>query len=285
MMTALVTTFDVDGQLDKLAMRESVRFQLQQGIAGLCPLGGTGEPLSLTLTEHKQIIDLVVEEVAGRVPVVVGTLLGSQADIIECANHAKAAGADVIMVMPPCFFGMDTSHTRQHFQTIADRVGMPMMLFHSPKRSGVRLGADAILGLLKDIPLFIAIKESSSDMALVAELLREAPPEFSVLQGYEECFLPTLALGGHGAVFSLGCLVPRLLCDLYDAFQTGDITRAQRIQLEIMPLCRAIYGEPNPGPLKLALQMVGRNAGSTRAPIYAPSIGTRERLEHLLPVT
>jgi 4-hydroxy-tetrahydrodipicolinate synthase len=174
-------------------------------------------------------------------------------------------------------------HIRQHFEAIAEAVDMPMVLFHGPTRSGVRLDAETILGLLDAVPHFCAIKETSGDLVLAAELLRSARPGFRVLQGFDEHVLATLALGGHGAVLSLGCLIPNLLRRLAAAFAAGDLATARRIQLDILPLCRVIYGEPNPGPLKLALKMAGRSCGPTRAPIYAPSAQTSAQLYALLP--
>lgn len=282
-ITAMVTCFRNDGALDLPAMRASVRHLIASGAGGLCPLGGTGEPLSLTVDEHKQVIDAVVHEAAGRVPVVIGTLLARQEDIVECGRHAKSAGADAIMVIPPYFINTKPAHTRAHFQTIAERVDMPMVLFHGPGRSGVRLSADAILELLLAVPSLVAIKETSGDLAICAELLRSAPRGFRVLQGFDEYVLPTLALGGHGAVLSLGALVPALLRKLHNAFAAGRLDEAQQIQLSLLPLCSVIYGEPNPGPLKVALAMAGRPAGPTRRPIYPVSKETIACLEQLCP--
>lgn len=282
-ITAMVTSFTAEGAVDVKGLRATVRHQVASGTAGLCPLGGTGEPLSMTVNEHKQVVDAVTAEAAGRVPVVVGTLLGSQDDIISVGRHAKAAGADAIMVIPPYFVVAKPAHIRRHFETIAEKVDMPMMLFHGPTRSNVRLTAETILELVTAIPQFFSIKETSGDLTIVGELLRAAPPDFRVLQGFDELLLPTFALGGHGGVVSLGHLIPNLLGRLYEAFKAGDLGTAQRIQLQILPICAPIYGEPNPGPLKVALAMAGRSAGPTRHPIYPVSDLTRAALERLLP--
>jgi 4-hydroxy-tetrahydrodipicolinate synthase len=282
-ITALVTPFNADGGLDLPALRASVRHQLDSGAGGLCPLGGTGEPLAMTVDEHKHVIDAVVEEAAGRVPVIVGTLLGSQADIVACGRHARAAGADAIMVIPPYFIVAKPAHIRQHFADIAEQVDLPMVLFHGPSRSGVRLDADTILQLLDAVPRFVAIKETSGDLTISAELLRAGPRGFRVLQGFDEFVLPSLALGAHGAVLSLGCLVPNLLRKLAAHWAAHRMDEARRIQLDLLPLCRLIYGEPNPGPLKHALRAVGLPGGFTRKPIYPPSAHTVQGLAALLP--
>jgi 4-hydroxy-tetrahydrodipicolinate synthase len=283
MIAAMVTSFRDDGALDVAATRASVRHLIASGAGGLCPLGGTGEPLSMTVDEHKQVIDAVVNEAAGRVPVVVGTLLPRQEDIFECGRHAKAAGADAIMVIPPYFINTRPAHTRAHFQAIAERVDMPMVLFHSPGRSGVRLTAEGILQLLEAVPSFVAIKETSGDLAICAELVRSAPKEFRVLQGLDEYVLSSLVLGCRGAVLSLGALVPTLLRNLESAYAGGRLEEAQRLQLSLLPLCNVIYGEPNPGPLKVALAMARHPAGPTRRPIYPVSRETIASLEQLLP--
>jgi 4-hydroxy-tetrahydrodipicolinate synthase len=282
-ITALVTPFTSTGALDIDALRAAVRHQVDCGAGGLCPLGGTGEPLAMTVSEHKQVIDAVVDEAAGRVPVVVGILLGSQADIIECGRHARSAGADAVMVIPPYFVVAKPAHIRQHFSDIADAVDLPMVLFHGPSRSGIRLDAETILSLLEAVPRFVAIKETSGDLAISAELLRAGPRGFRVLQGFDEYVLPSLSLGAHGAVLSLGCLIPNLLRRLGEHYAAGRMNDAQRIQLDLLPLCKVIYGEPNPGPLKHALRLAGLPGGFTRRPIYAPSKKTVDELAALLP--
>lgn len=282
-ITAMVTPLSSDGALDLDALRAAVRHQVASGAGGLCPLGGTGEPLALSVNEHKQVIDAVVDEAAGRKPIVVGTLLGSQTDIIECGRHARRAGADAVMVIPPYFVVAKPAHIRQHFADIAEAVDLPMVLFHGPSRSGIRLDAETILMLLEAVPRFVAIKETSGDLAICAELLRSAPRGFRVLQGFDEFVLPSLALGAHGAVLSLGCLIPNLLRRLGEHYAAGRMADAQRIQLDLLPLCRIIYGEPNPGPLKHALRLAGLPGGYTRKPIYPPSKQTVEGLAALLP--
>jgi 4-hydroxy-tetrahydrodipicolinate synthase len=282
-ITALVTPLSNDGSLDLPALQDLVRRQLAAGAAGLCPLGGTGEPLSMSLTEHKQVIDIVVDEVAGRVPVIVGTLLGAQDDIIECGRHARTAGADAIMVIPPYFIVAKPAHIRRHFADIAERVDLPMVLFHGPSRSGIRLDAETIVQLLHDVPRFVGIKETSGDLTIAAELLRAGAPGLRILQGFDEYVLPSLALGAHGAVLSLGCLIPNLLRALAEHCDAGRLDAARPIQLDLLPLCKLIYGEPNPGPLKHAMRAAGLPGGFTRKPIYAPSTQTEQGLARLLP--
>ena len=130
--TALVTPFDADLEFDRDAMLRSVRHQLACGTTGLCALGGTGEPLSLSLEEHRRVIDTVVEETAGRVPVTVGCLLGGAADVLAAARHAEAAGADAIMLVPPYFYSARPFDIERHLQAVAEACSLPVILFHTP---------------------------------------------------------------------------------------------------------------------------------------------------------
>ena len=157
--TALVTSFARDGALDLDSIRESVRFQVAAGVRGVCALGGTGEPLAQTIDEQKQVIECVVAEADGGIGVIVGCLNASQPDIIEIGKHAKAAGADAIMVLPPYFVMATPHHVKRHLIDVAAAVDLPMILFNTPRRAGVDLEVAFILELLDAIPHLVAIKE------------------------------------------------------------------------------------------------------------------------------
>ena len=281
--TSLVTPFASDLAFDETALRKSVRYQIAAGVGGLCALGGTGEPLSMTTDEHRRVIDTVVSEVAGRVPVTIGCLLGGQADILAVARHAQAAGADHIMIVPPYFFSVRLYDVKRHLETIAETCDLPIVFFHSPGRSGVRLSADEMLELFHAVPPVKGVKDASGDMVLAGDVIRGAPEGFSFLQGLDELLLPTLALGATGGIVSLGELLPTALSSLYRWTIDGGLEEARRVQLEILPLCRWIYSEPNPGPLKFALELAGRSAGPCRHPIYGPRDDTRAALRELVP--
>lgn len=280
--TAMVSCFAEDGAPDLAAMRASVRHQLASGVHGLCPLGGTGEPLSQTLDERKRLIDAVAEENAGRAQLLVGCCTASQDDIVATGRHAKAAGADAIMVIAPYFTQPKPRHILHHFSDIAEKTDMPLVVFNGPGRAGLKLETAFLLELVETIPTLVGIKEACGDIVLASELVRQAPPRFAILQGYDEMILPTLAVGGVGAVVSLGCLVPELLVGLWDAWHAGDRVHALALQQALLPIGSAVYREPNPSPLKRALAMVGRPAGPTRPPLYPPSPETEVLLRAML---
>lgn len=282
-ISALVTPFAQDGSLDLDGLRANVRQQMASGVRSFCPLGGTGEPISMTADERHQVVDVVLAETAGKARVVVGCLLPSQAEIFELGSYAKKAGADAIMVIPPYFVGTRPSHARRHFQDIASHTGMPMILFNGPSRAGVKLEAEVVIELAEAIPAFVGIKEATGDMLAVAKIVRAAPQRFTMLQGYDEMLLPTLALGGKGGIVSLACLIPSTLVHMQQAFEQGDLTTARELQLGLLPLAEVIYSEPNPGPLKHAMNVVGLRGGVTRAPLYPIAPATVAALDRLLP--
>ncbi len=173
-------------------------------------------------------------------------------------------------------------HIKRHFMDIAERVELPLVLYHGPQRSGVRFELDALLELITDVPQFVAIKDTTGDAYFLSSLVRQAPAKFSVMQGWDELVYPTLALGGRGAILSLGCLVPKLFLEILTAFREGRLDQARALQYKALPLCSVIYAEPNPVPLKKALEMAGRPAGPTRPPLYPPSEETAASLRKLM---
>ena len=280
--TALVTPFQPDGALDLAALRKSVAFQVEHGVRGVVPLGGTGEPLSLTVDEHRAVIDTVIVEAGDRLQVIAGALLPRTPDIVEVGRHARRAGAAAVMVIPPYFVMATAPHVRRHVEEIANRVDMPLVLYHGPQRSGIRLAIDALLELAEAVPHLVAVKDTTGDAVFLANFVRQAPPRVALLQGWDELVYPTLALGGRGAIISLGCLVPRLFVEMHAAFREGRIDRARELQVGVLALCQVIYSEPNPVPLKKALELVGRPAGPTRPPLYPASDATVTTLRRVL---
>ena len=248
----------------------------------MCVLGGTGEPLSLSTDESRQVIDTVATAAQGELKIIVGCLGSSQADIITLGRHACSVGAEAAMILPPYFVVPTPSHITRHFAEIAERVDLPLVLFNSPARAGTTLGVEHILSLIDAIPSVVGIKDAGADMIAATELIRPAPAHFALLQGLDELILPTLAMGGTGVIVSGACLVPRLVVELSAAFHAGELERARELQFALMPLCEAIYREPNPGALKVALAMAGRDAGPTRAPIGPIEADTRTMVERVV---
>jgi 4-hydroxy-tetrahydrodipicolinate synthase len=281
-VSALVTPFDGKGALDCAALTANVRHQMAAGIASFGPLGGTGEPISMIAEERFRVVDAVLAETSGKATVVVGCLLPSQPEIIELGKHARRAGADAIMVIPPYFVGAQPPNLKRHFADIAAAVDLPMVLFNGPTRCGVTLTASVVLDLAREIPHFVGIKEATGDLHAVTSIVREAPERFVMLQGYDELILPTLAVGGVGSFVSLACLIPLTLARLQAAFDAGDLAKARKLQMAVLPIAAAIYAESNPGPLKFAMNLLGLAGGQTRPPLYPIGDATADRIRSMI---
>jgi len=281
-ITALVTAFDDEGQLSEERLRKSVQFQIAHGIHGLCPTGGTGEPLSLSEDEYNRALEIVIDEVKGRIPVIAGVLLVDQAMTIRIIKHAARVGAAAAMLIPPYFVRTSQRQVFKHFSDIAARTNFPLLVFNTPSRSGVNLEPDFIVRLAKEVDAFVGVKEGSTSLAAVQCIIRDAPPEFCVLQASDALQVVTWAMGGKGGIVAIANLIPDIFMEMWNAFQRGDLARARELQLQILPLNAVTYAEGHPGPLKRALELVGRPAGSPRPPIYPVMEETEKKLQAVL---
>jgi 4-hydroxy-tetrahydrodipicolinate synthase len=281
-ITALVTAFDGGGKLSEERLRKSVEFQIANGVHGLCPTGGTGEPLSLSEEEYKKDLDIVIDQVKGRVPVIAGVLLVDQAMTIRIAKHAARAGAAAVMLIPPYFVRTSQRQVFRHFSDIAAATDIPLIVFNTPSRSGVNVEPEFVVRLAKEVDAFVGIKEGSGNLAQVQSIIRDAPAEFSVLQASDALQVATWAMGGDGGIVAIANLTPDVFVEMWNAFQRGELSRARELQLKILPLNAVTYAEGHPGPLKRALELVGRPAGEPRPPIYPVTEETDRKLQAVL---
>ena len=267
-ITALVTSFDNEGKLSEERLRKSVEFQIANGVHGLCPTGGTGEPMSLSEEEYNRTLDIVIDQVKERIPVIAGVLLVDQAMTIRIAKHAAKTGAAAVMLIAPYFVRTSQRQVFKHFSDIAAATDIPLIVFNTPSRSGINLEPEFVVRLAKEVEAFVGIKEGSGSIAQAQSIIRDAPPEFCVLQASDVLQVATWAMGGKGGIVAIANLIPDVFMEMWNAFQRGDLARARELQLTILPLNAVTYAEGHPGPLKRALELVGRSAGRSRPPIY-----------------
>ncbi len=281
-ITALVTAFEDDGRLSEPRLRRSVQHQIANGVHGLCPTGGTGEPLSLSEDEYNRALEIVVDEVKGRIPVIAGVLLVDQAMTIRIIKHATKVGAAAAMVIPPYFVRTSMQQVFRHFTDIGAKTDIPLIVFNTPSRSGVSLEPDFVVRLAKEVKAFVGIKEGSTSLGNVQSIIRDAPPEFCVLQASDALQVATWAMGGKGGIVAIANLIPDVFMEMWNAFQRGELAKARELQLKILPLNSVTYAEGHPGPLKRALELVGRSAGGPRPPIYPVTEETEKKLQAVL---
>jgi 4-hydroxy-tetrahydrodipicolinate synthase len=261
---ALVTPFR-DGEVDYLALRESVDWQIRQGTKVLSPAGTTGECPTLSHDEHERVIAAVVEQAAGRARVMAGTGSNATSEAIRLTKFAAKAGADAALLVSPYYNRPTQEGLYAHFARIAESCDLPQVIYNVPSRTGRNVEASTIERLASIGPI-VAVKEASGSLDQVSDLVSRT--DLTILSGDDSLTLPMLAVGAEGIVSVVGNLVPADMIALLEAFGAGDLAGARRHHARLFPLCRDLLGiAPNPVPLKAALALLGRGNGELRLPL------------------
>lgn len=276
--TALVTPFR-QGQVDLDRLKANVRFQIEGGITGLVPVGTTGESPTLSHEEHRLVIETVVEAAAGKVPVIAGTGSNATSEALELTRHAKSVGATAALMVNPYYNKPTQEGLYRHFMTIADEVGLPIVLYNIPGRTGITMSAQTVARLYKH-PSIVAIKEATGSMDMASEIAGLC--DIPILSGDDSLTLPLMALGGKGVISVVSNLLPDRVSALVKAGLAGDYPAARRIHYELLPFFKTAFIETNPIPIKTAMQMKGMDTGELRLPLCELSDASRQTLEKCL---
>lgn len=276
--TALVTPFTADDKLDEACLRKLVERQIAGGIDGLVPTGTTGESPTLTHPEHDRVIEITVESAGKRVPVIAGTGSNSTAEALRLTRHAKEAGADGCLLVNPYYNKPSQEGLYRHFMTIAD-VGLPVVLYNIPGRTGVTLEVPTIVRLAKH-PNIVAIKEATGSLDMASQIAAETG--LAILSGDDSLTLPMAAVGGVGVISVLANLMPQRVKQLTGAFLGGDFAAARKIHLDTLELFKAMFIEVNPVPIKTAMGMAGLCREDVRLPLAPLSEANRKKLADVL---
>ena len=264
--TALVTPFRRDGQVDEAALRRFVEWQVSEGIHFVVPCGSTGEAATMTPAEHRRVVELTVEAVAGRVPVVAGAGSNDTARAIAMSKEMKAAGATHLLHVSPMYNKPPQRGIVAHFRAIVDAVDLPIVVYNVPGRTGSNIEARTTLELAKCTSI-VAVKEASGNINQIADIIRDRPSGFSVLSGDDSLTLPIMALGGEGVISVTSNATPRLMAQLCDSGAANDMVTARNLHRRLQPWMAAAFIEPNPIPVKAALSMMGRMENIVRLPL------------------
>lgn len=279
-LVALVTPFR-DGKVDEPKLRELVEFHIANGTDVLVPCGTTGESPTLTHDEHKRVVEIVIEAARGRVPVVAGTGSNSTAEAIDLTAHAKKAGAAGALVVNPYYNKPTQEGLYRHFKAIAESVDIPILVYNIQGRTAVNVETETMTRLAK-IPNIVGVKEASGSLDQMTQVILACGPDFTVLSGDDTLTLPLMAVGGRGVISVVANIVPRETADLTHAALEGDWKRARELFHRLFPLCRAMFIETNPIPVKEAMAMMGMIAPEFRLPLCRMADGNRERLRTVL---
>ncbi|MDF1502052.1 4-hydroxy-tetrahydrodipicolinate synthase [Roseisolibacter sp. H3M3-2] len=264
--TALVTPFGDDGAVDEAALRALVRWQLAEGIDFLVPCGSTGEAATLSPGEQRRVVEVVVEEVAGRVAVVAGAGANDTRRAIETSRMMRDAGATHLLHVSPAYSKPPQRGIEAHFRAIADAVDLPIVLYNVPGRTASNMEAATTLRLA-EVANVVAVKEASGSLPQVLEILRDRPAGFAVLSGDDALTLPMVAAGGEGVISVVSNATPRLMARLCAEALAGDLVAARATQDRLLPWMQAAFVESNPIPVKAALAAMGRLRNVLRLPL------------------
>jgi 4-hydroxy-tetrahydrodipicolinate synthase len=279
--TALVTPFEQDGSIDETALRNLVAWQVESGIDFLVPCGTTGETPTLSHDEWLQVIDITVEVVAGRVPIVAGATSNSTQDAVSKAKEVAArSGVDGILTASPYYNKPTQEGQYRHFRAIAEAVDKPIILYNVPGRTGANI-EPGTLARLAEVPNIAGVKEASGNISQMAEVCHAVPETFTVLSGDDAVTLPLIALGGVGIISVASNEIPREMSEMTRAALANDWESARRIHRKYLPLMLANFIESNPLPVKAVLAMMGRIEEVYRLPMLPMRRDTRSRLQKI----
>jgi 4-hydroxy-tetrahydrodipicolinate synthase len=266
-LTALATPFTSDGQIDADTLRRLVDRSIEGGVDGVVACGSTGEFAAMSGAERRLVVETVIDQTAGRVPVVAQTGAVSTAEAVELSRHAQAAGASVLMVVAPYYEPLTLAETLQYLRTVADAVDIPIMLYNLPPATGVNLAPATVGQLAREVDNIRYIKDTSADMAQAGQLIHNYGDLISTFVGWDSLLLAALTEGAAGVMAGTANVMPAHLVSIHRALRSGDLDRARREWARIYPLMDAIMSAPFIPAVKTALTAVGFPVGSPRKPL------------------
>jgi 4-hydroxy-tetrahydrodipicolinate synthase len=279
--TALVTPFGSDGNVDQAAVKRLARRQIDAGVHFLVPCGTTGESPTLSLEERVRIVELVAAEAGGRVPVLAGAGGYDTREVIEAANRMRAAGASGLLSVTPYYNKPTPEGLFQHYRTIAEAAGIPIVVYNVPGRTGVNVDP-ATLGRLATIPGIVGVKEASGNMGQICDIARSVPDDFILLSGDDALTLPIMSVGGHGVISVASNGLPAEMARMVELAEAGDFAGARLLHNTLMPFMTVNFVESNPIPIKAAMAMMGLLEDRYRLPLVPPRQASRERIAAVL---
>ncbi len=276
-LVALITPMRRDCTVNEAAFASFVDWQIGQGTQGIVPVGTTGESPTLDHMEHHRVVEIAVEVAAGRVPVIAGAGSNSTAEAIELTRHAKEAGADAALIVTPYYNKPTQEGLYLHYTAIADTVDLPVIIYNIPSRSVVDMSVETMSRLARHRNI-VGVKDATANLARPLHTRRSCGPEFCQLSGEDHTALAFLAAGGAGCISVTANVAPRLLSEMHDAWQAGDIAGAMQIQDRLLPLHDAMFAETSPGPVKFAASLLGHGTDHCRLPLAPVSDAIRSQV-------
>jgi 4-hydroxy-tetrahydrodipicolinate synthase len=279
--TALVTPFTNSGEMDEAAVRRLGRRQIDAGIHFLCPCGTTGENPTLTAAERLRMIEILVEEANGKVPILAGAGGYDTRELIHAAGEMARLGVSGFLSVTPYYNKPTQEGLYQHYRAFADSTPLPIVVYNVPGRTGVNVEVSTLARLAK-IPNIIGVKEASGNVSQMCEIVRAVPPGFIVLSGDDALALPLMAVGGHGIISVAGNEIPAEMVRMVEAAERNDFAAARAVFARILPLMSINFVESNPMPVKAAMAAMGLIDEIYRLPMVSPTAASKDKINAVL---
>jgi 4-hydroxy-tetrahydrodipicolinate synthase len=278
--TALITPFRGE-TVDYPTLQAFVDWQIAEGTDGVVPCGTTGESPTLSHDEHKRVVEATVEAAKGRAVVMAGTGSNSTQEAVDFIRHAEQAGADAALVVCPYYNRPTQEGLYQHYKTIHDASGLPIVIYNIPGRTGVDMSIDT-MKRLAELPRIAGVKDATADLARPLRTRLAIGPDFAQFSGEDITSLAFLLQGGHGCISVVSNVAPKLCAEMQHAWAAGDIGTAIEISERLAPLADALFAETSPTPVKYAAELLGKSSATLRSPLLPATPAVRARVEAAL---
>jgi 4-hydroxy-tetrahydrodipicolinate synthase len=280
--TALITPFKNNGAVDENALRKLVDWQIKNKVEFLVPCGSTGESATMTRGERRAVIEIVLEQANGRIPIVAGTGTNSTTDSIHMTKDAKQIGVDSVLLVGPYYNKPTQEGFYRHFRTIAEECDVKVVLYNVPGRTGSNILPETTLRLAEEVKNVIAVKEASNNLEQIMQIIKHRPKDFAVLSGEDSFTLPIIASGGDGVISVVSNEVPKEFGDMVRYALQGNMPKAQQLHYKLFDLMRANFIESNPIPVKAALALMGMIDENYRLPLVKMSKDNKDKFKKVL---
>ncbi len=277
-LVAIVTPFQLSAKgkkspsfgelsLDEKRLRELIEFQIKNGTSGIVPCGTTGESATLSWAEHERVIEITIDQVKKRVPVIAGTGSNSTDEAIMLTRQAEKAGADASLQVAPYYNRPTQKGLYEHFKAVADAAGIPIILYNIQSRTGVNIEPETIARLAKDCRNIVGVKEASANLEQMSRIKALCGEDFDLLSGDDALTLPVLSVGGTGIISVVANIVPKDTANMVREFEKGNFKKAKELHYRLFPLVKAMFIETNPIPVKTAMGLLGMCEPMLRLPM------------------
>lgn len=280
-MVAIVTPFK-NGKIDEKRLRALVKFHIENNTSALVPCGTTGESATLSWAEHERVIEVVIEASEKRIPVIAGTGSNSTEEAVMLTKQAAKSGASATLHVSPYYNRPTQAGLYQHFKAVAECADIPVILYNIASRTGVNIEPETVARLAADCKNIAGIKEASGSLEQMSRIRALCPADFALIAGDDALTLPVLAIGGTGVISVVANIVPKDVAHLIEAFEKGNLKKAQSLHYKLLPLVKAMFIETNPIPVKTAMGLLKLCEPDLRLPMCAMSAENTEKLKKAL---